>query len=76
MILRLALGHEHLTAGRIGYAHARAFAEVTNDRNAAAVAAMSDQLCRDAQHTSFNEWRAELADLAKAGIQPRAASLP
>ena len=55
---------EHLTAGRIGFDHAGAFADVTNDRNAAAVDAMSDQLCRDAAESSFHAWRAELADLA------------
>ena len=57
---------EHLTAGRIGFDHASAFAEVTNDRNAAAVHAMSDQLCRDAANSSFHAWRAEVADLANA----------
>jgi hypothetical protein len=62
----LPIVDDHLSSGRIGFDHASAFADLTNDRNAEAVAAMSDQLCRDAEHTSFHAWRAELADLANA----------
>src|SRR5690606_24235255 len=49
-----------LREGRIGFDHARVLAQVTNERNADAMAAASAALCDLAQLMAFGRWRREV----------------
>ena len=49
-----------LREGRIGYDHARVYAEVTNHRNAQAMHAASTAFCELASHMTFARWCREV----------------
>ncbi len=55
---------EALSAGRIGFDHARVFADVVNDRNHAAMEPLLDDLIAASAGTVFNRWRDDVTALA------------
>jgi len=54
-----------LRTGRIGFDHARVFAEVVNDRNAAALVHAAPELIDAAAHTAFAPWRDDVRAVAE-----------
>ncbi len=55
---------EALRDGRIGFDHARVFADAANQRNSAELAGVADELCDAAGVTSFERWSGEVRGLA------------
>lgn len=55
---------EALRDGRIGFDHARVFADAANPRNSAELAGVADELCDAAGVTSFERWSGEVRGLA------------
>ena len=55
---------EALSAGRIGFDHARVFADVVNDRNQAAMEPLLEDLIAATAGTVFNRWRDDVTALA------------
>ena len=55
---------EALSAGRLGFDHARVFADVVNDRNHAAMEPLLDDLIAASAGTVFNRWRDDVTALA------------
>jgi hypothetical protein len=53
-----------LVEGRIGWDHARVFADAVNDRNAELFRPLVDDLLDAAEHTVFGRWRKETQALA------------
>lgn len=52
--------------GRIGFDHARVFADAVNERNADALDAASARFVAAADHTSFDRWRRDVRAFADA----------
>ena len=55
---------EALSAGRIGFDHARVFADVVNDRNRAAIEPLLEDLIAATAGTVFTRWRDDVTALA------------
>lgn len=54
-----------LTAGDIGFDHAKAFADATNPRNVDEMAGVSGELCDEAKNMMFLAWRRQVDQMAE-----------